>query len=340
MSQQFVHLHLHSEYSLQDSTVRLKPLVEQVRARGMGAVALTDLNNMYAVVKHFKTATAMGVKPIFGADLWVRHPERKEQLSRLVLLCQNDQGYLNLKKLVSRAYLEGQSADRATVHIDWLREASDGLIALSACLEGDIGLALRAQNQELADSCLQEWLLVFGKRFFLELQRTGRAREETYIAHAVAWSESLQVPLVATNDVRFIDDEDFEAHEVRVCICTGFTLEDERRPRQFSAQQYLRSADEMVELFADIPEAIANSVAIATACNLRLELGQACLPEFPVPAGHSTESYLRHVSEQGLERRLDFLRQQLPAGEILDREPYDDRLKLELDVIIAMGFPG
>jgi len=340
MSNRFVHLHLHSEYSLQDSTVRLKPLIDQVRERDMGAVALTDLNNMFAVVKHFKAATAMGVKPIFGADLWIRHPERKDQLSRLVLLCQNDEGYLNLKKLISRAYLEGQIADRATLQIEWLREASDGLIALSACLDGDIGLALRAQNSELANSCLQQWLGIFGNRFFLELQRTGRAREEAYIAQAISWSESLQVPLVATNDVRFIDADDFDAHEVRVCICTGFTLDDERRPRLYSPQQYLRSADEMVELFADIPEAISNSVAIANACNLRLELGQACLPEYPVPEEHSTNSYLRHVSEQGLEKRLDFLRQQLDEGATLDREPYDERLKIELDVIIEMGFPG
>ena len=340
MSNRFVHLHLHSEYSLQDSTVRLKPLIDQVRERDMGAVALTDLNNMFAVVKHFKAATAMGVKPIFGADLWIRHPERKDQLSRLVLLCQNDEGYLNLKKLISRAYLEGQIADRATLQIEWLREASDGLIALSACLDGDIGLALRAQNSELANSCLQQWLGIFGNRFFLELQRTGRAREEAYIAQAISWSESLQVPLVATNDVRFIDADDFDAHEVRVCICTGFTLDDERRPRLYSPQQYLRSADEMVELFADIPEAISNSVAIASACNLRLELGQACLPEYPVPEEHSTNSYLRHVSEQGLEKRLDFLRQQLDEGATLDREPYDERLKIELDVIIEMGFPG
>jgi len=238
MSNRFVHLHLHSEYSLQDSTVRLKPLIDQVRERDMGAVALTDLNNMFAVVKHFKAATAMGVKPIFGADLWIRHPERKDQLSRLVLLCQNDEGYLNLKKLISRAYLEGQIADRATLQIEWLREASDGLIALSACLDGDIGLALRAQNSELANSCLQQWLGIFGNRFFLELQRTGRAREEAYIAQAISWSESLQVPLVATNDVRFIDADDFDAHEVRVCICTGFTLDDERRPRLYSPQQY------------------------------------------------------------------------------------------------------
>ena len=340
MSSGFVHLHLHSEYSLQDSTVRLKPLIEQVRARGMGAVALTDLNNMFAVVKHYRAATAMGVKPIFGADVWIRHADRTEPLSRLVLLCQNETGYLNLKRLVSRAYLEGQNADRATIDFDWLRQASDGLIALSAGLEGDIGLALRMQNTELAEACLQQWLEIFGSRFFLELQRTGRAQEETYISHAVEWSRAKQVAVVATNDVRFIDEDDFEAHEVRVCICTGFTLEDERRPKLYSPQQYLRSAEEMVELFSDIPEAVQNSVAIAEACNLRLTLGQACLPEYPVPDGHTIDSFFRHASEKGLERRLEFLQQQLPAGETLDRAPYYERLGIELDVIIEMGFPG
>jgi DNA polymerase-3 subunit alpha len=245
MTNHFVHLHLHSEYSLLDSTVRLKPLVQQVRERGMGAVALTDLNNMFAVVKHYKAATSMGVKPIFGADVWVHHPGRNETLSRLVLLCLNDQGYLNLKKLVSRAYLEGQTADRATIEIDWLRAANDGLLALSAGLEGDVGLALRMQNTELAESCLQQWIEVFKDRYFLELQRTGRAHEEAYISQAVNWSRALQVPVVATNDVRFIDAADFESHEVRVCICTGFTLEDERRPRLYSAEQFLRSADEV-----------------------------------------------------------------------------------------------
>ncbi len=340
MTNRFVHLHVHSEYSLQDSTIRLKPLVEQTRQRGMGAVALTDLNNMFAAVKHFKAATAMGVKPIFGADVWIRHSERTEPLSRLVLLCQNDQGYLNLKRLVSQAYLEGQTADRATIDIEWLRAANEGLIALSACLEGDIGLALRMQNIEHAEDCLQQWRDLFGSRFFLELQRTGRAHEETYIAQSVAWSRSLQVPVVATNDVRFVDAADFDAHEVRVCICTGFTLDDERRPKLYSAQQYLRSADEMVELFADIPEAISNSVAIAEACNLRLTLGEAYLPEYPVPEGYTTDTYFRHVSEQGLARRLEFLQEQQPEGSALDREPYHERLKIELDVIIEMGFPG
>ncbi len=340
MGREFVHLHLHSEYSLQDSTVRLQPLMQQVRARGMGAVALTDLANMFAAVKHFKAAIAAGVKPIFGADIWVRHDDRAEPLSRLVLLCQDDTGYRNLKRLVSRAYRDGQVADRATVDVAWLRDASDGLIALSAGLEGDIGLALKMANLELAAACLEEWREIFGDRFFLELQRTGRAHEEAYIAQAVTWSRALGVPVVATNDVRFVDADDFEAHEVRVCICTGFTLDDERRPRLYSAQQYLRSADEMCELFADIPEAIDNSVAIARACNLRLELGAAYLPEYPIPDGFTIESYFRHVAVEGLEKRLEFLAGQRGADDPLDREPYDARLQTELDVIIDMGFPG
>ena len=340
MANQFVHLHLHSEYSLQDSTVRLKPLMQQLRQRGMAAVALTDLSNMFAVVKHYKAAIAVGVKPIFGADVWINHHDRTEPLSRLLLLCLDDRGYLNLKRLVSRAYLEGQTADRPCIDIEWLREANEGLIALSACLEGDIGLAIKMQNLEQAESCLQQWREIFDGRFFLELQRTGRQFEEDYISQSVSWSQSLQVPLVASNDVRFIDAEDFDAHEVRVCICSGFTLEDERRPKIYSRQQYLRSNDEMVELFADIPEAIENTVAIATACNLRLELDQAYLPEYPVPEGHTTDSFFRHVAKQGLEQRLAFLEQQLQQGAVLDREPYYDRLETELDVIIEMGFPG
>ncbi len=340
MKTDFVHLHVHSEYSLQDSTVRLKPLIEQTRERGMGAVALTDLNNMFAMVKHYRNATAMGVKPIFGADVWINHPDRNEPLSRLVLLCQDQTGYLNLKRLVSRAYLDGHTADRATIEIDWLREASDGLIALSACLDGDIGLALKIHNTELAQENLCQWLEIFGQRFFLELQRCGCAHEETYINQAVAWSRSMQVPVVATNDVRFVDAGDFEAHEVRVCINSGFTLDDERRPKLYSPNQYLRPAEEMVQLFSDIPEAVTNSVAIAKACNLRLSLGDAYLPEYPVPGGYTTDTYFRHVAEQGLERRLDFLRQRQSGDTGLDRAPYDERLKTELDVIIEMGFPG
>jgi DNA polymerase-3 subunit alpha len=340
MPDQFVHLHVHSEFSLLDSTLRLKPLIAEVRKREMSAIALTDQSNMFAVVKMYKAAIAKGVKPIFGSDVWILHPDRKDSLSRLVLLCQDDTGYLNLKRLVSQSYLEGQLADRPTINIEWLAQASTGLIALSAGLEGDIGQALKSHNQELAVDYLQQWKAIFDGRFFLELQRTGRAYEEEYISQAVGYSSRYQVPVVATNDVRFMNTEDFESHEVRVCICTGYTLQDERRPRSYSTQQYLRSNDEMIELFADIPEAIENTVNIAKACNVRLNLEQNYLPEYPVPEGHTTDSYFRHVSEQGLQNRLDFLQEQLPPGDTIDKQVYDERLRLEIDVILQMGFPG
>ena len=271
----------------------------------MAAVALTDLSNLFAVVKLYKTATASGIKPIFGADVWIHHGERKETLSRLVLLCMDDTGYLNMKKLVSRSFQDGRLADRPTIDIEWLKESSQGLIALSAGLEGDIGHAIKMQKPDLAEEYLQQWQSIFVDRFFLELQRTGRQHEEAYINRALEFSRRLQVPVVASNDVRFLDEADYEAHEVRVCICSGFTLDDQRRPKTYSPQQYLRSNDEMVELFADIPEAIENTVNIAKACNVRLHLGESFLPDFPVPEGYDTDSYFRHLSEQGLEQRLE-----------------------------------
>lgn len=340
MSNDFVHLHLHSEFSLQDSTLRLKPMVAETRKRGMGAIALTDMSNLFAVVKHFKTSTSNGVKPIFGADVWIYHEDRKETLSRLVLLCQDDVGYLNIKRLVSRSFIEGQLADRPTINVEWLREASDGLIALSACMDGDIGHAIKMQNVPQAEDYLKQWQAIFNDRFFLELQRTGRPYEESYIAQAVKFSEQFQVPVVASNDVRFMDKTDFESHEARVCICSGFTLQDTRRPKTYSEQQYLRSNDEMVALFSDIPEAIENTVNIAKACNVKLHLGENFLPAYPIPEGHTTDSFFRHVSKEGLDKRLEFLQQQLPDGKVLDRQPYDERLDFELNIILEMGFPG
>ncbi|MCP3689715.1 MAG: DNA polymerase III subunit alpha, partial [Gammaproteobacteria bacterium] len=340
MANQFVHLHLHSEFSLQDSTIRLKPLIAETKKRGMAAVALTDLSNMFALVKLYKTATANGIKPVFGADVWIYHGERDESLSRLVLLCMDDRGYLNLKRLLSRSFQDGQLADRPTIDIDWLREASDGLIALSAGLEGDIGQAIKLHKTELAEDYLKQWQLVFGGRFFLELQRTGRPQEETYINQARVFSSQLQVPVVASNDVRFMDASDFDAHEVRVCICSGFTLDDQRRPRAYSPQQHFRSNDEMLELFADIPQAIENTVNIARACNVRLNLGENFLPDYPVPTGYDVNSYFRHLSEQGLQQRLEFLQEQCATGESIDPQPYTERLNFELDVIMQMGFPG
>ena len=340
MSNEFVHLHLHSEFSLQDSTIRLKPLIAETRKRGMAAIALTDLSNMFAMVKMYKAAIANGVKPIFGADVWINHSDRQDSLSRLVLLCMNDVGYLNLKQLVSQSYLHGQKADRPCIEIEWLKEKSEGLIALSACLEGDIGLALRSHKTDLAEVYLKQWLSIFGDRYFLEIQRTDRPFEENYINQALEYSKRLQVPLVASNDVRFLDSDNFEAHEVRVCICGGFTMDDQRRPKIFSPKQYLRSNDEMLALFEDIPEAIENTVNIAKACNVRLKLGDNYLPDYPVPEGHDINSYFRHVSELGLEERLQFLQEHHGDKKVLDRQAYVERLNLELDVIIQMGFPG
>jgi DNA polymerase-3 subunit alpha len=340
VSNEFVHLHLHSEFSLQDSTIRLKPLIAETRKRGMAAIALTDLSNMFAMVKMYKAAIANGVKPIFGADVWINHSDRQDSLSRLVLLCMNDVGYLNLKQLVSQSYLHGQKADRPCIEVEWLKEKSEGLIALSACLEGDIGLALRSHKTDLAEVYLKQWLSIFGDRYFLEIQRTDRPFEENYINLALEYSKRLQVPLVASNDVRFLDSDNFEAHEVRVCICGGFTMDDQRRPKIFSPKQYLRSNDEMLALFEDIPEAIENTVNIAKACNVRLKLGDNYLPDYPVPEGHDINSYFRHVSELGLEERLQFLQEHHGDKKVLDREAYVERLNLELDVIIQMGFPG
>ncbi len=340
MANEFVHLHLHSEFSLVDSTIRLKPLIAETRKRGMAAVALTDQSNLFAMVKMYKAAIANGVKPIFGADVWVHHADRKDSLSRLVLLCMNDTGYLNLKKLVSRSFQQGQLADRPTIDIDWLIDESEGLIALSACLEGDIGQAIKMHKNELAEDYLKQWQSIFNNRFFLELQRTDRAYEENYISKAVEFSHAYQVPLVASNDVRFINGDEFEAHEVRVCICSGFTLDDQRRPKTYSACQYLRSNDDMLALFADIPEAIENTVNIAKACNVRLQLGENFLPDYPVPDGYDINSFFRHASVQGLEKRLQFLQQQCVDGKVINHQPYIDRLNLELDVIIQMGFPG
>ncbi len=340
MPTQFVHLHVHSEFSLVDSTVRLKPLIAKTAERGMGAIALTDMSNLFALVKMFKIATAAGVKPIFGADVWIRHEDRPQNLSRLVLLCQNDVGYLNLKRLISRSFQEGQVADRPTILIDWLEGNSDGLLCLSAGLEGDVGQAIRAVDLELAEKYLEAWKALFPDRFFIELQRTGRPFEEQYIQQVVALSADKGLPLVATNDVRFIDASDFDAHEIRVCVCSGFTLEDNRRPKIYSEQQYLRSGEEMINLFKDIPQAIENTVNIAMSCNVTLKLGKNYLPEFPIPEGFTKDSYFRSVSEQGLEARLKFLQEQLPEGEVLDRQPYIDRLNIELGVIIQMGFPG
>ena len=351
MAVRFVHLHVHTEYSLVDGAVRIESeqgddgkllregLLDATARMGMPAVALTDQANLFALVKFYKTAQSKGVKPLIGVDALVRDDAERSEPSRLVLLCQDARGYLNLTRLVTRGYLEGQGKHGPTLHRSWLDpESTQGLIALSGAREGDVGRALVAHREPEARVALAHWLELFGDRYYLELQRTGRPGEEDCIAGSLQLAIAHGVPVVATNDVRFVRPEDFEAHEARVCIHEGTLLADASRPRRYSEEQYLRSPEEMTRLFADIPEALENSVEIARRLNLEIKLGKPSLPAYPVPAGQTTEEHLREESRHGLERRWPAITAQLGAQ--IPREEYDARLARELDVICQMGFAG
>ncbi|MEM7259328.1 MAG: DNA polymerase III subunit alpha, partial [Pseudomonadota bacterium] len=334
----FVHLRVHTEYSLVDSVVRIPRLMAGTAAGGMPAVALTDQSNMFALVKFFRAAIKNGIKPLVGVDAWVANEEG--ELSPMVMLAQTMEGYLNLSQLVSRSYQEGQTNDRAVVHVDWLAGKTKGIIALSGGRHGDIGRALLAGNHEQAQARLNTWGSLFNNAFYIELQRTGRDGDETYNQAAIQFAGLHNVPLVATNDVRFLKQNEFDAHEIRVCIHQGHEVTSNRRVRHYSNQQYLRSADEMATLFADIPQALENTVQIAMRCNLEISLGEPRLPDFPVPDGMTESDFLRTLSQQGLEWRLNHLFDTSATDFANTRKPYDERLKIELDVIIQMGFPG
>ena len=334
----FVHLRVHTEFSLVDSVVRIKPLAQAVRAGDMPAVGLTDQSNMFALVKFYRACLANGIKPLIGVD--ARIITDAEQPTPMVLLAQDTQGYLNLSKLVSRSYQDGQDNHGASVHVDWLQDNTAGIIALSGGRSGEIGQALLAGNTELATERLKRFMTLFPDRFYVELQRTGRPDEERYIQAALPLAAKLSCPVVATNDVRFLEQSDFEAHEIRVCIQQGYEVTNSKRPRIYSEQQYLRSASEMQTLFADIPQALENTVQIAMRCNLEISLGDARLPDFPVPDGMDENEHLRSISLQGLEDRLARLYDTSAEDFAETRKPYDARLNRELDVIIQMGFPG
>lgn len=335
----FVHLRVHTEFSLIDGLVRIKPLMQSLVKKGMNAVGVTDFCNFFAAVKLFKASLSSGVKLILGSDVICWDSKSNTDYS-LVLLCQNEIGYRNLTYLVSKAYLEGQCQGKPKIQSSWLIEHSEGLIALSGGRLGAIGQALLAGEEEKAYELTIWFMKVFKDRFYLEIQRTGRSDEQLYNEKVVSLAETLQLPLVATNDVRFLHKEDFEAHEARVCIHEGQRLNDSRRKPIYSPQQYLRSVQEMLELFSDLPQALENTVQIAKRCTVKLELGHHYLPNFPIPAGATVENYLSHLATQGLEKRLEhiFSGNEDKIEEL--RKPYDQRLQLELNVINTMGFPG
>ncbi len=339
-STQFVHLRMHTEFSMVDGICRIAPALDKTASLGMPALAITDNVNFCGLIKFYKKAIAAGVKPITGVDLWINDPADENEAFRITALCMNDKGYLNAKQLISKAYQTNQHLGKPIVEKDWLTEHNQGLIILSGGKGGDVGRSILAENHEQAASQLGFWNLHFPNRYYIELQRTGRAGEGAYIHSIAAFAQGSGTPVVATNDVCFLEETDFAAHEIRVCINQSRVLDDPRRPKDYSDQQYLKSADEMCELFSDIPEAIENTIEIAKRCNLHLHLGEYFLPNFPIPDGLTIEQYFCQLSEEGLEERLKFLFDTSASDFAEKRKEYDERLKVELDVINQMGFPG
>lgn len=336
MNPGFVHLHVHSEYSIADSVIRLPELVQACATEGMPAVALSDKSNLFGLVKFYKAALAAGLKPIVGADVMLECDFVRDGYAPLILLCRNDEGYLNLKRLITRSYVEGQRNGVPVIASDWLDERTvAGLIALSGAREGALGQLLLEGRDEQARDWLRYCRNRFSGDYYIELQRTGRPGEDEYIAAAVALAAAEECPVVATNAVRFLRPDEFEVHEARTCIQGGWLLEDRNRPRLYSDQQYLRSAAEMLDLFADLPAALHNSVTIAARCNVRLRLGESRLPDYEVPPGMSPADYLGEQARRGLHAKLQ-LRPVAPER----MHEYALRLERELGVIESMGFPG
>ncbi|PSB76304.1 DNA polymerase III subunit alpha [Photobacterium damselae subsp. damselae] len=334
----FIHLRVHSDFSMIDGLAKVKPIIKKASELQMPALAITDFTNLCGLVKFYYAAHDAGIKPIIGADFKVQSEELGDELFDLTILAANNEGYKNLTLLISEAYQRGHVQHQPVIDKEWLIKHKDGLILLSGGKTGDVGKALLKGNQNMVEQCVTFYQTYFPDSYYLELVRTGRPDEEAYLHFAIELAEKAQLPVVATNDVRLLSADQFEAHEIRVAIHDGYTLADPNRPKNYSAQQYLRSEEEMCELFADIPEALENSVEIAKRCNVTVRLGEYFLPNFPT-GELSTEGFLVVKSKEGLEERLEFL---FPDPDVrAERRPeYDERLEIELEVINQMGFPG
>ena len=333
----FVHLRTHTDFSMIDSIVKVKPLVKACAANEMVAMGLTDFTNFCGVVRFYGEMLSSGMKPIIGADVKVKSALCGDEYFDLTLLAKNNEGYKNITLLLSKAYQRGYN-DLPYIDQDWLIEHREGVIILSGGTQGDVGKKLLKENVAEIESAVAFYQEFFADHFYLALSRTGRPNEERYIQAALKLAERCNLPLVATNDVMFLNAEDFEAHEIRVAIHDGYTLDDPKRPKRYTPQQYFRSEDEMCKLFADIPSALENTLLIAQRCSVTLRLGQYFLPQFPT-GDLSTEDFLVQKAKEGLEERLAFL---FPDEKVrLEKRPkYDERLQVELDVINQMGFPG
>ncbi|HET9022998.1 MAG TPA: DNA polymerase III subunit alpha [Burkholderiaceae bacterium] len=342
-STRFIHLRLHSEFSVVDGIVRIDEAVKKAARDGQGALALTDSANIFGAVRFYAAARKKGVKPIVGCDLWITNDADRDNPFRLAILVQDRAGYLNLCDLLTRAYLDNQHRGRAEVRLEWFEEQdgrhAQGLIALSGGRHGDVGSLLLAGKLEAAKLAAQRMAAAFPARYFLELHRTGHERDAAQTRAALALAAQTKLPVVATHPIQFMEKDDFRAHEARVCIAEGYTLADPRRPRRYTEQQYFKTQAEMEQLFADVPVALANSVAIAQRCNLVLELGRPRLPDYPTPTGITLDDHCRALAGEGLEKRLA-ARYPEEAERGRQRPAYAARLDLELKTIAKMGFSG
>jgi DNA polymerase-3 subunit alpha len=335
----FIHLRNHTEYSLVDGIIRVKPLVKRAAELSMPAIGVTDQSNLFAAVKFYRAAISAGVKPIIGADIQIRDSISQKMPYTVTLLVQNKQGYLALCELISDAYLHGQDKGVPFLTSQKIFDNNNGLIVLSGGLEGVFFTSLESNDLEAADQIAASWMQVFGDRFYIELQRVGREGEDALNNQLLGLATRHQVPIVATNTPCFLNQEEFNAHEARVCINQGRVLSDSRRVKVHTEQQYLKTQQEMLELFSDVPEAIENTVEIAKRCNVELSLGENFLPNFPVPEGMTIDEYFADLSQKGLDTRIVETSHRITFDEN-KRAEYQARLKRELDVICQMGFPG
>ena len=337
----FVHLSVHSEYSLHDSLIEVEPLMSRAKELGQPAVAITDASNMYAAIKSYQASMKQGVKPIIAAEIKVSTPRFPSAM--LTLYCQNNEGYEALCEIISRGYIEAprDSLNHPLIPLEWLDGKSDNLIALSGARDGELGKLILGQKKHLLAEALSDYGLLFGNRFFVELQRIGNAVDDRYVREAVNLAIEHRLPVVATNPARFLDTKDFSSHEVRIAIGQGRTVRSLRDDLNApcTQHQYLKSSEEMIALFSDIPEAITNTLKIAAMCNVDLTLGQSFLPEFPAPGNMTETDYLRQTSVEGLEKRLKYY---FKTPEVIaeHRATYEARLDFELKTIADMGFPG
>ena len=333
MRNNFIHLHLHSEYSISDSLIRINDLIEKVSETNTPSISITDHNNIFSLVKFYKLAIKNGVKPIIGIEVDMIDSIDIDKLSRVVLLCKNMIGFNNLSHLITDSYVNLNESNKFLVSKEELAKRSEGLIALSGGIYGDLANSLRTGNDDLINSSINYWKKNFPESFYIEITRTGKDFEDEYISHAIEISKKHNIPIVASNDVRFINKKDYQAHEVRVCINNGSYLKDEKRKSEYNENQYLKSSDEMQELFSDIPSAVENSCEIAKRCNVQLTLGDIAMPIFPLDNAQNENEYFESLVNLSLNKKIT-------DKNIKNKEPYLNRIKTELGVIVEMGYSG